>query len=198
MIVGDYTGAERAYRDAARMTRQAGMLEGRQDLPVITTFCLRLVDGRAAETVELLSEKHQGGAKWTLDAYALALASAGHVSDAKAVAATRPPVRPDFLYELAMTWRALAGMLLDDRERMIDCYDKLKPFADRIAGAGTGVVALWPVALTLGDLAVRLGQPDASQAHYEKALEVAQRVGVPRWVAAAQRSVSNSPGSGRS
>ncbi|MEV1243811.1 BTAD domain-containing putative transcriptional regulator [Nonomuraea sp. NPDC049750] len=198
MITGDYRGAERAYADAARMTERAGMLEGRQDLPLITTFCLHLVDGRAAETVELLAAAHQRGAKWTLDAYALALASAGRVADAKAVAAVRPPVRPDFLYELAMTWRALAGMLLDDRERMIDCYDKLKPFADRVAGAGTGVVALWPVALTLGDLAVRLGQPDASRAHYEKALEVAERVGVPRWVEAARRSVSNSPGSGRS
>ncbi|MGP3960073.1 BTAD domain-containing putative transcriptional regulator [Nonomuraea sp. 3N208] len=198
MITGDYAGAERAYREAARMTARAGMLEGRQDLPLITTFCLHLVDGRAAETVDLLAEAHHRGAKWTLDAYALALASAGHVNDAKAVAATRPPVRPDFLYELAMTWRALAGMLLDDRERMVDCYDKLKPFADRVAGAGTGVVALWPVALTLGDLAIRLGQPDAAREHYKKALEVAERVGVPRWVEAAQRSVSSSPGNGRS
>ncbi|MFI7448792.1 BTAD domain-containing putative transcriptional regulator [Nonomuraea sp. NPDC049714] len=192
MIAGDYAGAERAYRDAARMTARAGMLEGRQDLPLIAAFCLHLVSGRAAEMVDMLAEKHQRGAKWTLDAYALALASAGHVPDAKAVAAVRPPVRPDFLYELAMTWRALAGMLLDDRERMVDCYDKLKPFADRIAGAGTGVVALWPVALTLGDLAVRLDLPDAARAHYDKALEVAQRVGVPRWVEAARRSVSNS------
>ncbi|MFI7635579.1 BTAD domain-containing putative transcriptional regulator [Nonomuraea sp. NPDC049400] len=198
MIAGDYAGAERAYREAARMTARAGMLEGRQDLPLITAFCLHLVDGRAAEMVDLLGEKHQRGAKWTLDAYALALASAGHLQDAKAVAATRPPVRPDFLYELAMTWRALAGMLLDDRERMVDCYDKLKPFADRVAGAGTGVVALWPVALTLGDLAIRLGQPDAARDHYKKALEVAERVGVPRWVEAAQRSVSSSPGNGRS
>ncbi|MGW0197003.1 ATP-binding protein, partial [Nonomuraea sp. NPDC003201] len=198
MIAGDYTGAERAYRDATRMTARAGMLEGRQDLPLITTFCLHLVDGRAAEMVDLLADAHRRGAKWTLDAYALALASSGHLQDAKAVAATRPPVRPDFLYELAMTWRALAGMLLDDRERMVDCYDKLKPFADRVAGAGTGVVALWPVALTLGDLAVRLGQPDAARAHYEKALEVAERVGVPRWVEAARRSVSSSPGNGRS
>ncbi|MBN6058248.1 AAA family ATPase [Nonomuraea sp. RK-328] len=189
MIAGDYAGAERTYREAARMTARAGMLEGRQDLPLITTFCLHLVDGRAAETVELLAEAHQRGAKWTLDAYALALASAGHLADAKAVAAVRPPVRPDFLYELAMTWRALAGMLLDDRERMVDCYDKLVPFADRIAGAGTGVVALWPVALTLGDLALRLGQPDAARDHYSKALEVAERVGVPRWVEAARRSV---------
>jgi DNA-binding SARP family transcriptional activator/tetratricopeptide (TPR) repeat protein len=192
MISGDYGGAERAYRDAARMTARAGMLEGRQDLPLITTFCLHLVDGRASEMVEPLAEAHQRGAKWTLDAYALALASAGHLADAKAVAAVRLPVRPDFLYELAMTWRALAGMLLDDRERMVDCYDKLKPFADRVAGAGTGVVALWPVALTLGDLAVRLGQPEASRAHYEKALEVAERVGVPRWVEAARRSVAHS------
>ncbi|WP_312888266.1 BTAD domain-containing putative transcriptional regulator [Nonomuraea rhodomycinica] len=189
MIAGDYAGAERTYREAARMTARAGMLEGRQDLPLITTFCLHLVDGRAAETVELLAEAHQRGAKWTLDAYALALASAGHLADAKAVAAVRPPVRPDFLYELAMTWRALAGMLLDDRERMVDCYDKLVPFADRVAGAGTGVVALWPVALTLGDLALRLGQPDAARDHYTKALEVAERVGVPRWVDAARRSV---------
>ncbi|MDR8414960.1 AAA family ATPase [Nonomuraea sp. 3-1Str] len=192
MIAGDYAGAERTYREAARMTARAGMLEGRQDLPLITTFCLHLVDGRAAETVELLSEAHQRGAKWTLDAYALALASAGHQADAKAVAAVRPPVRPDFLYELAMTWRALAGMLLDDRERMVDCYDKLVPFADRIAGAGTGVVALWPVALTLGDLALRLGQPEAARDHYVKALEVAERVGVRRWVEAARRSVDGS------
>ncbi|MFG1945269.1 BTAD domain-containing putative transcriptional regulator [Nonomuraea sp. NPDC048826] len=198
MIAGDYAAAERAYREAARLTGRAGMLEGRQDLPLITAFCLHLVDGRAAEMVDMLADAHQRGAKWTLDAYALALASAGHLADAKAVAAVRPPVRPDFLYELAMTWRALAGMLLDDRERMVDCYDKLKPFADRVAGAGTGVVALWPVALTLGDLAIRVGQPEAARAHYLKALEVARRVGVPRWVEAAERSVSNSPGNGRS
>ncbi|MFG2075644.1 Predicted ATPase [Nonomuraea maritima] len=198
MIAGDYAGAERAYREAARVSARAGMLEGRQDLPLITTFCLNLVAGRAAETVDLLAEAHQRGAKWTLDAYALALASAGHVDDAKAVAATRPPVRPDFLYELAMTWRALTGMLLDDRERMVDCYDKLKPFADRVAGAGTGVVALWPVALTLGDLAIRLGQPEAAREHYVKALEVAERVGVPRWVEAARQAVSSSPGNARS
>ncbi|GIN00729.1 BTAD domain-containing putative transcriptional regulator [Planomonospora venezuelensis] len=189
MIAGDFAGAEQAYREAARLTARAGMLEGRQDLPLITTFCLHLVNGRAAEMVEPLGEAHQRGAKWTLDAYAVALASAGHMRDARALIAVRTPVRPDFLYELAMIWRALAGMLLDDRERMVEAYDTLKPFADRIAGAGTGVVALWPVALTLGDLALRLGFADAVKPHYEKALEVAQRVGVPRWVEAAQRSL---------
>ncbi|MGW4420989.1 BTAD domain-containing putative transcriptional regulator [Streptosporangium sp. NPDC004631] len=191
MIAGDFAGAERAYRDAARLTARAGMLEGRQDLPLITAFCLHLVNGRAAEMVEPLAEAHQRGAKWTLDAYAVALASAGHTRDARAVIAVKTPVRPDFLYELAMIWRALAGMLLDDRERMIEAYDTLKPFSERIAGAGTGVVALWPVALTLGDLALRLGFSDAVRPHYEKALAVAQRVGVTRWVEAAQRSLSN-------
>ncbi|MFF0575770.1 BTAD domain-containing putative transcriptional regulator [Streptosporangium saharense] len=189
MIAGDFAGAERAYRDAARLTARAGMLEGRQDLPLITTFCLHLVNGQAADMVEPLAEAHQRGAKWTLDAYAVALASAGHVRDAKAVIAVKTPVRPDFLYELAMIWRALAGMLLDDRERMTEAYDTLKPFAERIAGAGTGVVALWPVSLTLGDLALRLGFSDAVRPHYEDALAVAQRVGVARWVEAAQRSL---------
>ncbi|MFB9892460.1 BTAD domain-containing putative transcriptional regulator [Planobispora takensis] len=190
MIAGDFAGASQAYKEAARLTARAGMLEGRQDLPVITTFCLHLVDGKAGEMVELLAEAHQRGAKWTLDAYAVALASAGHMRDARALLAVKTPVRPDFLYELAMIWRALAGMLLDDRERMVEAYDTLKPFADRIAGAGTGVVALWPVALTLGDLALRLGFADAVKPHYEKALEVARRVGVPRWVEAAQRSLN--------
>ncbi|MDF5757274.1 BTAD domain-containing putative transcriptional regulator [Spongiactinospora sp. TRM90649] len=190
MIAGDYAGAETAYREAARLTARAGMLEGRQDLPLITSFCLHLVDGRAAEMVEPLSEAHQRGAKWTLDAYALALASAGHQRDARAVAAVRTPVRPDFLYELTMTWRALTGMLLEDRMRMQESYDTLKPFSDRIAGAGTGVVALWPVALTLGDLAIRLGLPEAARDHYEKAVAVAERVGVPRWVEASRRALS--------
>lgn len=190
MIAGDYEGAERAYREAARLTARAGMLEGRQDLPLITTFCLHLVDGRSAEMVEPLAEAHQRGAKWTREAYALALASAGHERDARAIASVRTPVRPDFLYELVLIWRALTGMLLDDRTRMQESYDTLTPFADRIAGAGTGVVALWPVALTLGDLAVRLGLPDAGKAHYDKALAVAERVGVPRWVDAARRALA--------
>ncbi|MGW4640504.1 BTAD domain-containing putative transcriptional regulator [Sphaerisporangium sp. NPDC004334] len=189
MITGEYAGAERAYRDAARLTARAGMLEGRQDLPLITTFCLHLVDGRAADMVEALEEAHRRGAKWTLDAYAVALASAGHVKDARAIAAIRPPVRADFLYELATTWRALAGMLLGDRDRMQDAYSTLGPLSDRIAGAGTGVVALWPVAQTLGDLAMHLGQPEDARRHYEKALAVAERVGVPRWVTAARKGL---------
>ncbi|MEW9534327.1 BTAD domain-containing putative transcriptional regulator [Microbispora sp. NPDC049125] len=189
MITGDYAGAERAYRSAARLTARAGMLEGRQDLPLIATFCLHLVDGRAAEMVEPLGEAHQRGAKWTLDAYTLALASAGHLKDAHAVATGREPVRTDFLYEVTLIWRALAGMLLDDEERMREAYEKLVPFHDRIAGAGTGVVALWPVARTLGDLAVRLGLP--ARDHYEKALAVAERVGVPRWVTDARKALSS-------
>ena len=51
------------------------------------------------------------------------------------------------------------------------------PFHSGTTGAGTGVVALWPVALTLGDLAIRLDQPEAARDHYTKALEVAHRVG---------------------
>lgn len=100
-------------------------------------------------------------------------------------------MRPDFLYELAMTWRGLAGMLLGDRDRMQDAYSTLGPFSDRIAGAGTGVVALWPVAQTLGDLAMHLGQPEEARKHYDKALAVAERVGVPRWVTAARRALGN-------
>ncbi|MEV6985509.1 BTAD domain-containing putative transcriptional regulator [Sphaerisporangium sp. NPDC051017] len=191
MISGDYARAEGAYRNAARLTARAGMLEGRQDLPLIAAFCLHLVDGKAADMVEPLEEAHRRGAKWTLDAYAVALASAGHIKDARAVAVTRTPVRPDFLYELAMTWRALAGMLLGDRDRMQDAYSTLGPFSDRIAGAGTGVVALWPVAQTLGDLAMHLGQPAEARGHYQKALAVAERVGVPRWVTAARKALGS-------
>lgn len=189
MITGDYAAARQAYRNAARLTARAGMLEGRQDLPLIATFCLHLVDGRAGEMVEPLGEAHQRGAKWTLEPYAVALASTGHLKDALVIATTQEPVRTDFLYELALIWRALAGVLLGDVDRMREAYEKLAPFQDRIAGAGTGVVALWPVAQTLGDLAVRLGLP--ARHHYEKALAVAERVGVPRWVDDARRALDS-------
>ncbi|WP_353389208.1 BTAD domain-containing putative transcriptional regulator [Thermobispora bispora] len=188
MIAGDYAAAERAYRNAARLTAKAGMLEGRQDLPLIATFCLHLVAGRAAEFVEPLSEAHRRGAKWTPDPYALALASAGHMKDAQAVARSKDPVRTDFLYELALIWRGLAGVLLGDAERVREAYERLRPFDDRIAGAGTGVVALWPVAQTLGDLAAWLGLP--AREHYRKALAVAERVGVPRWAEEARRALA--------
>ncbi len=81
-----------------------------------------------------------------------------------------PAARPDLLQELR------ACLSTEDPQQ---AYDLLAPAENELAGAGTGLVTLGPVAQYLGDLAVQLGLPSAE--HYRKATEVARRAGAPQW-----------------
>ncbi|MFD2466560.1 BTAD domain-containing putative transcriptional regulator [Amycolatopsis silviterrae] len=87
-----------------------------------------------------------------------------------------PPDRPDLLLELRACLTASTG---DARE----LYARLAPAENELAGAGSGLVTLGPVAYYLGELAVRLGQPAGE--HYRKAVEVARRAGAGHWAEAA-------------
>ncbi|WP_116204775.1 BTAD domain-containing putative transcriptional regulator [Amycolatopsis circi] len=84
-----------------------------------------------------------------------------------------PSDRPDLFLELRACLTASTG---DARE----LYERLIPAENELAGAGSGVVTLGPVAYYLGELAVRLGLPP--EEHYRKAAEVARRAGASHWV----------------
>ncbi|WP_275294417.1 BTAD domain-containing putative transcriptional regulator [Amycolatopsis sp. La24] len=86
---------------------------------------------------------------------------------------TLPPDRPDLFLELRACLTVSTG---DARE----LYARLAPAENELAGAGSGVVTLGPVAYYLGELAVRLGLPPGE--HYRKAAEVARRAGAAHWV----------------
>ncbi|MFD9636710.1 hypothetical protein ACFWX8_39665, partial [Streptomyces violascens] len=69
-------------------------------------------------------------------------------------------------------------------------YDELLPAADCLAGAGSGVVTLGPVAHYLGELAHCLGRPDPAAAHHRHALAIAERTGAPHWAEAARTALA--------
>ena len=111
--------------------------------------------------------------------YALALAAAGRIAEARAAAGPPQPLTRQVLWLCLTGVRGLAAVALDDRSRAELAYQDLLPYADRSAGADNTVLTVGPAAQILGDIAGHFGLPGA-RAHYEQALAVADRAGVAR------------------
>jgi hypothetical protein len=92
----------------------------------------------------------------------------------------------DLLYEARTGLRAVATLARDDKDGMRARYAELLPAAGELAGAGSGLLTLRPVAQYLGDLAMALGRADAAADHYRQAMTLAERAGAPDWAAAAR------------
>jgi hypothetical protein len=67
----------------------------------------------------------------------------------------------DLLQEARLCLIARVALALDDRTTMKHVYTKLLPAANELAGAGSGVLTLGPVAHHLRALAAALGQTNA-------------------------------------
>jgi DNA-binding NarL/FixJ family response regulator len=99
----------------------------------------------------------------------------------------------------AMTLLGQAADILDDDARATVLYQQLLPYEDLSALAGSEV-SVGPVALTLGNLAARLGQSEEAAAHFERALALALQAQARPWVAHVHHSyatllaVRNRPG----
>lgn len=85
-----------------------------------------------------------------------------------------PPSPRDLLFEARTCLHALAAIRLDDRAAMERLYTELTPAADELAGAGSGLLTLRPVAHYLGRLATALGR-DARE-HHDQAATVEARI----------------------
>ncbi len=92
----------------------------------------------------------------------------------------------DLLFEARTCLRALAG---PDRATSERLYADLLPAAAELAGAGSGLLTLRPVAHHLGDLAAALGRRAQAEEHYRQALKIAEACGAPHWVAAARAAL---------
>ncbi|MFC4852342.1 BTAD domain-containing putative transcriptional regulator [Actinophytocola glycyrrhizae] len=95
-------------------------------------------------------------------------------------AAVIPPAPRDLLFEVRTCLHAITAVVRDDRATMARLYEDLLPAADELAGAGSGMVTLRPVAHYLGDLAVALGCD--AEAHRAHADEIAARAGATHWL----------------
>lgn len=179
-----FDAAERAYEEVGGAIGRSGIWFSERGMVFVGLFCVRLAQGRVGELVDGAAWLHR---QWshveaTADLYALALASAGRIAEAKRVAAGAGPVRLDYFFDLTMSIRALCAMALDDRDLAERAYTALLPYEDHVTGGATAAATIGPVAHILGDLAVYLERPTrTAAAHYRRAAEVAGRLGAAQW-----------------
>jgi hypothetical protein len=186
-LSADVPAAEELYRRGAALMDRLGQWQHGAFVSLMGRFCVRTTLGQAADMVDELELQQVTIPNPVIAApYALALAAAARVPEARAVAARMPAVRRDHLWLLVTAICALLAIAIDDAERARSCYRELLPYAARPAGTDTGTMALWPTAQILGDLARYLAVDDA-RAHYRHALAIAERSGVVPWRDAAMK-----------
>ncbi len=84
-----------------------------------------------------------------------------------------PPSPHDLLFEARTCLHAIAAVERGDRESMAELYDVLLPAAGELAGAGSGLLTLKPVAYYLGELARGLGRHREAAQHDKQAAALA-------------------------
>jgi len=151
--------AEPAYRAAAALLSRTGMSGMDNGLGGFALFCHRLRHGKVSEV--------DTGA---FEPWCRPLRGSGYQEI--------PDSPRDLLYEARTTLHAMASIRQGDRPAMRRLYDALLPAENELAGAGSGLVTLGPVAACLGDLAAALGQADTAAEHRRRAHEVMARSGV--------------------
>ncbi|WP_433286789.1 BTAD domain-containing putative transcriptional regulator [Micromonospora sp. CA-244673] len=153
-VAGRGAEAETAYR-AAAVRLDAGQMPGMAaGLLPFALLCLRLSTGDDPGPA-LADADHAGPyAPWVRP---LALLAAGRRDEAAAALHALPPSPHDLLREARLCVAARAALALDDRPTMARLHAALRPAADELAGAGSGVLTVGPVARHLADLAAALG-----------------------------------------
>jgi hypothetical protein len=91
------------------------------------------------------------------------------------IAAAIPDSPRDLLYEVRTCLHALIAIRAGDRELRERLYAALLPARDELAGAGSGLLTLDPVAHYLSGLAGALDRPDEAAAHRRSAVRILAR-----------------------
>ncbi|MGW6790699.1 BTAD domain-containing putative transcriptional regulator [Streptomyces chartreusis] len=135
------TEVEAAYREAAALLGGAGMPGLAHGLLPLALLCLRL-----RRTLPLDFDDHTDWGPYAPWARPLLLLDRGRRSEAaEALHATPEPPR-DLLQEALWCLTAQAAVALGDRRTMARAHAALTPAANELAGAGSGLLTLGPVA----------------------------------------------------
>ncbi|MFE4061765.1 ATP-binding protein, partial [Streptomyces sp. NPDC059096] len=175
-VAGRRDEARAAYRAGGRALAGSGMPGVAQGLlPLALLSLSRPADGRAE-----VDEGAEWGpyAPWVRPS---ALLAAGRPEAARTAVRAVPEPPPDLLLEARLCLLAGAAAEVGDRPVMWRTYDRLLPAEGELAGAGSGLLCLGPVARHLGDLALACGEPERAADHYRRALALARRAGAPHW-----------------
>ncbi|WP_433661622.1 ATP-binding protein [Nocardia sp. CA-128927] len=177
-ITGSYHDADTAYRAAAKMLTGSGMPGVEQGLLPLALLCLRLQHGMPTDDAHTTWGPYE---PWVRP---IILLDKGLHNEAAAALKDIPDSPRDLLLELRTCLIARAAHTLGDESTMRRCYDQLLPAATELAGAGSGLVTLEPVAHCLAELATALDRPDAAEEHRQQALTLARRAHSTHLIAA--------------
>ncbi|TYB35386.1 AAA family ATPase [Micromonospora sp. AP08] len=152
-VTGQRAEAEAAYR-AAAVRLDAGQMPGMAGgLLPFALLCLRLSTGDDPAPALVDATATGPYAPWVRP---LALLAAGRRDEAAAALRCLPESPHDQLREARLCVAARAALVLEDRPTMARLHAALRPAADELAGAGSGVLTAGPVAGYLADLAAAL------------------------------------------
>ncbi|MFE0019398.1 BTAD domain-containing putative transcriptional regulator [Amycolatopsis sp. NPDC059021] len=166
---GHSAEAEAAYRTAAVQLPSTGMRGVEDGLLALALLCLRVQDGQS-----VVDTRDYGPYEpW---ARPVLLLASDRRDEAAAAVRDLPDSPRDLLYEARLCLAAVAALGVGDKALARNTYDDLLPAAEELAGAGSGLVTLGPVAQYLADLADALGLADEAAAHLEQAHAVQTRV----------------------
>ena len=143
-----------AYQDAALRLDGAGMPGLERGLLPLALLCLRLRSGQPAQT-----DEHIDWGPYELWARPLVLLAHDRPTEARAALSSLPDPPRDLLFEALWCLAARAALAVGDRGTMERALAELTPAAAELAGAGSGLLTLGPVARYLDSLAVALRSP---------------------------------------
>ncbi|MFY1577022.1 BTAD domain-containing putative transcriptional regulator [Verrucosispora sp. WMMD703] len=168
-IEGRPAEAEDAYREADHALPADELPGMAQGLAPLALFCLRLATGGDPTPDETLRWRGEDWGPYEPWVRPLLLLAAGRRTEAAEALEAVPDSPHDLLREARGCLVARAAVALGDRSRIRATYADLLPADGELAGAGSGVLTLGPVARHLGDLAAALGDHDRAQVHYSSA-----------------------------
>ncbi|MFB6982374.1 AfsR/SARP family transcriptional regulator [Streptomyces scopuliridis] len=155
---------ETAYREAAARLDGAGMPGLERGLLPLALLCLRVRHGRSAPT-----DENMDWGPYEPWARPLVLLAQDRRDAAGAALREIPDPPPDLLLEALWCLTARAAVALGDRQTIRRAHSELIPAARELAGAGSGLLSLGPVAGYLEELAAAgsAGQAGAASAGEE-------------------------------
>ncbi|MFF5483116.1 BTAD domain-containing putative transcriptional regulator [Streptomyces sp. NPDC012935] len=157
------TRVEAGYREAATLLQGAGMPGLAHGLLPLALLCLRV-----RHDLPLRFDDHTDWGPYAPWARPLLLLDRGHRSEAaEALHATPEPPR-DLLQEALWCLTARAALTLGDRPALARAHAALTPAANELAGAGSGLFTLGPVAAFLQDITAVLGRTASPIDHFDR------------------------------
>ncbi|WP_020674076.1 BTAD domain-containing putative transcriptional regulator [Amycolatopsis nigrescens] len=174
-VTGRPAEARAAYRAAADRLRGTGMPGVEDGILPLALLCLGVPD-----------LPDDGWGRYERWARPLVLFASGDREQALTAVRDIPDSPRDLLFEVRTCLHAESAVRAGDRQRMAPLYAQLLPAAGELAGAGSGLLTLGPVAHYLGELSAALGRRDRAAGHYREALAIADKAGAPHWSTAAR------------